>query len=189
MDSGKRDAITNWGWDWSFCWGSAWISRHCEIHPIPVTNIKIKVGMHLCKCLKRLVSVVGWTSFVHIKNWSDWRLLCKVGLRQVGEAILRTAFRVRVTQIGTLRAWCTMGLIPLWDGPIPDPASVTSGTSTRQDKSEVDQNQSDQMDNIAHTAPRPVWEKKKKSRKKNPARHVSMWQQQHNQRQQIMSKS
>ena len=49
--------------------------------------------MPFCKSPKRLVSTAGWTRFVHITNGNDRRQFRQVGLRQVGEAILRTAFK------------------------------------------------------------------------------------------------
>ena len=71
-------------------------SADTETHLIPVTRIKIEVGMNFRKSLKHLVSVAGWTYFVHDKNGSDWRQLCKVSLNQVGETILRIALKERV---------------------------------------------------------------------------------------------
>ena len=92
------------------------ISRHCGTHLIPVTRINIKVGMGFCKLPKFLVGTARWTHSVHIKNCSDQRQLQKVGLpdgptlfilrtvvtrqlqkvglRQIGKVILRTAFNM-----------------------------------------------------------------------------------------------
>ena len=80
VESGKRNGVTEWGWDWSFYWICTGISRCCGTHLIPDTRIKVEVGMRFCKLPNCLVGAAGWIHFVRIKNRSDWRQLHKVGL-------------------------------------------------------------------------------------------------------------
>ena len=68
-------------------------SEYCRTHLIPGTIIELKERMRFCKSPKRLDGAAGWTRFVQIYNRSDRRQLHEVGLRQVGEGTLRTAFR------------------------------------------------------------------------------------------------
>ena len=56
---------------------------------------KNKLGMPFCKSLKCWVGMAWWTRFVYIKNRSERRPNRKVGLRQLGKTILRTAFWVK----------------------------------------------------------------------------------------------
>ena len=65
-ESRKRNGITDWRWDWTFHWIFAGISGRCEIHLIPVTKIKIKVGMPFCKSPKRLIGGSERNRFVLI---------------------------------------------------------------------------------------------------------------------------
>ena len=100
-ESGKRNGITDGGWDWSFFSISAWISGYCRTRLISVTRIKMKVGMCFCKLPKHLVSTAGWTCLVRIKNQSDGRQLLEVGFGQVDKAVLRTDFRWGYTVLGS----------------------------------------------------------------------------------------
>ena len=73
----------------NFVWNGA--SEDNGTPKVPVTGTESKEGMCFHKSLKHLVGAAGW--FVYIKNQSDRRHICKVGLQQVRKAILRTAFR------------------------------------------------------------------------------------------------
>ena len=61
----------------------------CGIHLVPVTRIRIKVGMLFCKSLKRLVGTAGWT---HCRTEVTEENFREEGLCQVDEAMLRMAF-------------------------------------------------------------------------------------------------
>ena len=48
VENGKKNALTDWEWVWSFYWICAGISGYCGTHLIPVTRIEIDGCASFC---------------------------------------------------------------------------------------------------------------------------------------------